>query len=216
MTVLVLASASTGRLATLRSAGLDPVVMVSGVDESTVEPTDARTVCAVLARHKATAVADRLRGRPPGAGRRLVLGCDSLLEFEGESHGKPADAADAAARWHRMRGRSGTLHTGHFLVDVDSEAASEEVGSTRVTFADVSDEEIRAYVLTGEPVRVAGAFTIDSLGGWFVERIEGDAGNVVGVSLPVLRRLLRHLGVGIPELWDTAGGNPRGGLPSEA
>lgn len=175
--------------------------MVSGVDESTVESREATGVCATLARLKAEAVADRLRALPPTGNPTLVLGCDSLLEFDGEIHGKPADAAEATARWHRMRGRSGTLHTGHCLVDVTGGAFAEEVGSTRVTFAAATDAEVAAYVATGEPLRVAGAFTIDSLGGWFVERIDGDAGNVVGVSLPVVRRLLTRLGVELATLW---------------
>jgi septum formation protein len=201
---LVLASASPARLAMLRAAGLAPAVMVSGVDESTVESSDAREVCATLARLKAESVAARLRPPPSGsAGPTVVLGCDSVLEFDGEIHGKPDNDTDAAARWRRMRGRAGTLHTGHFLVDVGTGAAAAAVASTQVTFADLSDEEIAAYVATGEPLRVAGAFTIDGLGGWFVERIDGDHGTVVGVSLPVLRRLLRELGVGVPALWTT-------------
>jgi septum formation protein len=152
---------------------------------------------------KAEAVADRLRVAPASEGATLVLGCDSVLEFDGEVHGKPADAAEAVARWRRMRGRAGILHTGHFVVDLRTGASAAGVGSTDVTFADVSDDEIAAYVGTGEPSRVAGAFTIDGLGGWFVERIAGDHGNVIGVSLPVLRRLLRELGIGIPALWAT-------------
>lgn len=203
----VLASASPARLRTLRAAGLDPDVVVSGVDESIVESSSARTLCATLARLKAEAVASRLRHHERPAGVTLVLGCDSVLEFESEMLGKPDDDADALKRWQRMRGNAGTLHTGHCLIEVDSGAAAEEVGSTTVYFAALTDEEIQAYVGTGEPAHVAGAFTIDGLGGWFVDRIEGDAGTVIGVSLPVLRRLLRELGVGVPELWSA-------GLPS--
>jgi septum formation protein len=203
---LVLASASPARLAVLRAAGLDPIVIVSGVDESAVEPSDARTYCATLARLKAEAVADRLRGEPAAAlpegdGRTLVLGCDSVLEFDGAINGKPATAQEAVDRWRRMRGRSGILHTGHCLVDVASGTRVVDVASTRVTFADVTDDEIDAYVATGEPQRVAGAFTIDGLGGWFVERIDGDHTNVIGVSLPLVRRLLRELGLDVPTAW---------------
>src|SRR5262249_21896439 len=115
--MFVLASASPARLKTLRAAGLDPTVLVSGVDESTVESPDARAVCATPAQLKPQAVAQRVRELPHDGGRRLVLGCDSVLEFEGEVHGKPVDEIQAVARWRRMRGRSGTLHTGHFLVD---------------------------------------------------------------------------------------------------
>lgn len=204
---LVLASASPARLALLRAAGLDPAVVVSGVDESTVEKTDPREVCAILARLKAEAVAARLRSPVPDAHSAgepaIVLGCDSVLEFDGEIYGKPASAEEAVARWRRMRGQTGILHTGHFLTRLRTGASAAEVASTEVTFADVSDDEIAAYVATGEPVRVAGAFTIDGLGGWFVERIAGDHGAVVGVSLPTLRRLLRELGVSLPAMWQT-------------
>jgi septum formation protein len=168
-----------------------------------VESSSARTLCATLARLKAEAVATRLRHHEHQPGLTLVLGCDSVLEFDGELLGKPVDDRDAFMRWQRMRGSTGILHTGHCLIELDSGAAAEAVGSTAVYFADLSDEEILAYVGTGEPAQVAGAFTIDGLGGWFVDRILGDAGNVIGVSLPVLRRLLGELGVGVPELWST-------------
>jgi septum formation protein len=193
----VLASASPARRTVLRAAGLDPEVIVSGVDESIVEAADAAGLCLVLARLKAEAVLLQLAGRGP----TVVLGCDSVLEFDGEPLGKPDDEADTVRRWRRMRGRSGTLHTGHFLIDVDSGTHAEAVGSTIVHFADLSDDELAAYVRTGEPANVAGAFTIDGRGGWFVERIEGDAGNVIGVSLPVLRRLLGDLGLNVTHLW---------------
>ena len=195
----VLASASPARLRTLRAAGLEPEVIVSGVDESNVESASAAALCATLARLKAEAVVNRLRQH--GRSDAIVLGCDSLLEFDGRILGKPADAQEATARWREMRGRSGVLHTGHCLVRVEDGDIAEAVASTTVWFADVTDQEIATYVGTGEPMQVAGAFTIDGLGGWFVERIEGDAGNVIGVSLPVLRGLLTKLGVGVADLW---------------
>ena len=195
----VLASASPARLRTLRAAGLEPEVIVSGVDESNVESASAAALCATLARLKAEAVVNRLRQH--GRSDAIVLGCDSLLEFDGRILGKPADAQEATARWREMRGRSGVLHTGHCLVRVEDGDIAEAVASTTVWFADVTDQEIATYVDTGEPMQVAGAFTIDGLGGWFVERIEGDAGNVIGVSLPVLRGLLTKLGVGVADLW---------------
>ena len=195
----VLASASPARLRTLRAAGLEPEVVVSGVDESNVESASAAALCATLARLKAEAVVNRLRQH--GRSDAIVLGCDSLLEFDGRILGKPADAQEATARWREMRGRSGVLHTGHCLVRVDDGDIAEAVASTTVWFADVTDQEIATYVDTGEPMQVAGAFTIDGLGGWFVERIDGDAGNVIGVSLPVLRGLLTKLGVGVADLW---------------
>jgi septum formation protein len=194
---LVLASASPARRALLTAAGIDADVLVSGVDESTVEATDPETLCLALARMKARTVAARMEAEP----RTLVLGCDSVLEFDGETLGKPADPGEAIKRWHAMRGRSGVLHTGHHLTDVMNGTQAEAVASTVVHFADITDEEIYAYVATEEPLHVAGAFTIDGRGGVFVERLEGDHGNVVGLSLPLLRRLLAQLGVPVTSLW---------------
>ena len=209
---LVLASASPARLLTLARAGVRSYVLVSDVDEDLVlaqtvshfgelTPQD---VALVLARAKCEAVADRLANdscpedAPIGA---LVLGCDSVLELNGELHGKPADEAQATARWRQMRGSSGVLHTGHWLIDDrdDSDggtgATMGAVASTTVHFANVSDEEIAAYVATGEPLTVAGGFTIDGLGGPFVAGIEGDHHNVVGISLPLLREMLAEINV---------------------
>jgi len=211
-TTLVLASASPARLRTLRAAGVDPDVVVSGVDESIVESTNARTLCVTLARLKADAVAVRLRQHAmESSGSTIVLGCDSVLEFSGEILGKPMDERDAVRRWQRMRGDAGVLHTGHCIVDVASGKLAEDVASTTVRFADITDAEIRAYVDNGEPLHVAGAFTIDGLGGWFVEAIEGDPGTVVGLSLPLLRRLLAELGTSVLDLWQappTSSGPP--------
>ena len=194
---LVLASASPARRALLKAAGIDADVLVSGVDESVVEAEDAYTLSLALARMKARTVAARMQA-DPGV---LVLGCDSVLAFDGEILGKPADADEAIKRWQAMRGRSGVLHTGHHLTDLVSGRQAEDVGATVVHFADLSDAEIEAYVATEEPLNVAGAFTIDGRGGAFVERIEGDHGNVVGLSLPLLRRLLAELNVSITSLW---------------
>lgn len=193
---LVLASASPARLGLLRQAGLDPEVVVSGVGESDVtgSPYD---VALTLAVRKARAVA-------PTVGDALVLGCDSVLDLDGEALGKPDDAEDAVARWRRMRGRSGVLHTGHCLVDTATGQSVAEVASTTVHFGDVSDEEIRAYVATGEPLRVAGAFTIDGLGGPLVDGVEGDPHAVVGLSLPLLRRMLHEIGTPLAALRSVA------------
>lgn len=205
-TRLVLASASPARLRTLRAAGLAPDVIVSDVDESCVDSTDPAVLSTTLARLKARAVADRLshgRGGVPDVDRTLVVGCDSVLAFDGQILGKPYDPADARKRWRAMRGQSGVLHTGHCVINVDSGRSVEGLGTTRVHFAMLSDAEIDAYVASGEPLAVAGAFTIDGLGGPFVERIEGDPGTVIGVSLPLLRTLLRELGISVTELWSS-------------
>jgi septum formation protein len=191
---LVLASASPARLATLRSAGLDPEVLVSGVDESDVTGTP-QEVALELAVRKAEAVAARVDGAA------LVVGCDSVLGLDGEALGKPRDAADARDRWQRMRGRDGVLHTGHCVIDTRTGVRVARGAATLVRFADVSDAEIDAYVATGEPLAVAGAFTVDGLGGAFVDGLDGDPHNVVGISLPLLRRMLGELGVAWPELW---------------
>ena len=194
---LVLASASPARLATLRSAGLDPEVIVSGVDESVVTSSDPSALAMELAALKAGTVA-------AGLSDALVVGCDSVLELDGAIHGKPADAAEATLRWRSMSGRSGTLHTGHCVIDIGTGRQVTRGADTLVHFADVTDDEIDAYVATGEPLRVAGAFTLDGLGGAFVTGIEGDPHNVVGVSLPLLRLMFAELGVPWHRLWHPA------------
>ena len=198
MPALVLASASPARLATLRSAGVDPEVIVSGVDESQVGGVPPAELALQLAELKASAVADRLRA---DGDQRLVLGCDSVLELDGEALGKPEDAAEATARWQAMRGRSGVLHTGHALHDLASGRVAAATASTTVHFAEVTDAEIAAYVATGEPLYVAGAFTVDGRGGAFVRGIEGDHHNVVGISLPLLRELLAELDHSWVDFW---------------
>ncbi len=196
---LVLASASPARLATLRSAGLDPVVVVSGVDEDALTAPTPAALTQLLARAKAAAVAGDLEVEAP----TMVIGCDSLLEFEGQVQGKPADHAEAVARWRAMSGGSGVLHTGHtvLVLGAGEPVETSAVASTVVHFAELADAEIEAYVATGEPMLVAGAFTIDGLGGAFVRGIEGDHHAVVGISLPLLRELLNEVGIAWPSLW---------------
>lgn len=194
MARVILASASPARLATLRAAGLDPSVEVSGVDETAVSHTDPRDLSVELARLKARAVAVNHRDG-------YVVGCDSVLEFDGLIHGKPADAEEATRRWRAMRGRSGVLHTGHCVIDVADGKEIARSADTVVHFAHIDDAEIAAYVATGEPLHVAGAFTIDGLGGAYVTGIEGDPHTVVGISLPLLRELFAELGVPWHSLW---------------
>jgi len=194
---LVLASASPARLATLRSAGVEPVVIVSGVDEDQIGDLPPAELALQLAELKCAAVAER-SGLPDDA---VVLGCDSVLDLDGQALGKPEDAAEATRRWGAMRGRSGVLHTGHCLRDTTTGHVAAATASTTVHFADVTDAEIAAYVDTGEPLHVAGAFTVDGLGGAFVTGIEGDHHNVVGLSLPLLRDLLAELGRSWTDLW---------------
>ena len=194
MTELVLASASPARLALLRSAGLNPKVVVSGVDESAITADTPAALVEVLAQAKADAVATELD-------RELVIGCDSMLDLDGRALGKPKSADEATAWWREMRGRTGTLLTGHCLVDAATRRRAAAVAATSVRFGEPSDDEIAAYVASGEPLRVAGAFTLGGRGGWFVDGIDGDHGNVLGVSLPHLRRLLAELGVAVTTLW---------------
>lgn len=198
---VVLASASPARLQTLRAAGLHPEVTISGVDEENVsEPTVAELVAA-LARLKAQAVAEQIAAEAGPA--TIVIGCDSLLELDGVGLGKPGTAAEATSRWKSMRGRSGMLHTGHHVVRIRTGGRAElsANAATTVQFAELSDAEIDAYVATGEPLAVAGAFTVDGLGGAFVTRIEGDHHNVVGISLPLVRSMLATLGIAWTDLW---------------
>lgn len=196
MPTLVLASQSPARLATLQRAGVDPVVIVSGVDESVLDGLPPRELALGLAELKRDAVLDR--ELPADA---LVLGCDSVLDLDGTALGKPSSAEEAAQRWKSMRGRSGVLVSGHALTDVATGRSLSATAATTVHFADIDDAEIAAYVATGEPLHVAGAFTIDGLGAAFVTGVEGDHHNVIGLSLPLLRTMLADLGHSWTDLW---------------
>jgi septum formation protein len=194
---VVLASASPARLAVLRGAGLDPEVVVSGVDESGYSAGSTAELTGVLASAKASAVAAALSSG-------IVIGCDSMLDLDGQAYGKPADAAAAEARWREMSGKSGTLYTGHCVIDASNGKRAEAVAATKVRFGTPTHDEIAAYVATREPLAMAGGFTIEGLGGWFVDSIDGDHNNVIGISLPLLRTMFAGLGVSIPRLWAAA------------
>ena len=199
---VVLASASPARLAVLRGAGVNPEVIVSGVDEDAYSASTTGELSQVLASAKASAVASTLTSELAGdSGSALVIGCDSMLDLDGQAYGKPASPQEAVERWRMMSGKTGTLFTGHCVIDVASGKREAAVAATHVRFGTPAEAEIEAYVATGEPLNMAGAFTIEGLGGWFVDSIEGDHNNVIGVSVPLLRRLFLGLGVTIPQLW---------------
>jgi len=194
---LVLASASPARRRLLESAGVRPLVVVSGVDEeaevAALPPgTSPGEVAEHLATRKAHHVGRSFTGSDPGP--FLVLGCDSVLELDGQALGKPADPADAVARWRAMRGRSGVLVTGHCLIDSRTGDARIASARTLVRFGSPDDEEIDEYVATGEPLGVAGAFTLDGLSAPLIDGVDGDPSNVIGLSLPLLRQLVLSLG----------------------
>ena len=195
-TTLILASGSQGRLRLLREAGLHPEVVVSGVDETVADPQQTPALVQLLAERKAAAVA----ARRPAA---LVLGCDSMLDLDGVAYGKPESPDEALAMWHRLAGRQGTLCTGHCLIDGASGRQVTDVARTTVRFGTPTDAELAAYVTSGEPMELAGAFSIDGRGAPFIDGIDGDPGNVVGVSLPLVRRMLADLGMAITDLWRT-------------
>jgi septum formation protein len=193
---LILASGSPARLRLLREAGFDPKVVVSGVPEDDVEADDTPGVTLLLAERKASAVAD------PG-GDAIVIGCDSILEFDGRRFGKPASEEEAMGWLRAMRGRQGTLFTGHCIIDERSGQRVAEVAATVVRFGITTDDELRAYLATGEALAVAGAFTLDGRSAPFVDGVDGDPSNVIGLSLPLFRVLLARLDIPMTGLWAT-------------
>lgn len=207
MTRMVLASASSGRRKVLRQAGIDPLVIVSGVDEDAVvahldpDATPGDITCA-LAGAKADAVA---RVVDPEVGADcVVIGCDSMLYRDGELRGKPVSEAAAREGWQQMAGTSGTLYTGHCVIRLQDNTITyraADATATVVNFGTPSGPDLDAYVASGEPTAVAGGFTLDGLGGWFIDGIEGDPSSVIGIGLPLIRRLLEHGGLSVAQLW---------------
>jgi septum formation protein len=207
MTRVVLGSASPGRRKVLRQAGIEPLVVVSGVDEDAIasrlgdaQPDDLTTA---LASAKAELVAGGLD--PSVAADCVVIGCDSMLYCGDELRGKPASADEAKRQWQTMAGHTGQLHTGHCVIrlrDNDIVHQSAEALVTAVRFARPSAHELDTYIATGEPLNVAGGFTLDGLGGWFIDAVDGDPSSVIGISLPLTRLLLERAGLSIPALWE--------------
>ena len=199
---LVLASRSPARLSTLRAAGIEPEVIVSDVDEEAIEASLPHATPAqlaqTLAQAKAEAVAATIHDPV------IVVGCDSVFELDGLAYGKPQTATIAKERWRQMMGRAGTLHTGHHVIDTATGKTASATASTIVRMGSISEDEMDDYLATGEPLQVAGGFTLDALGGAFVDGVEGDPSNVVGISLPTLRALLGELGVRWTTLWNLA------------
>jgi len=207
MTRVVLGSASTGRLRVLRNAGIDPLVVVSGVDEDAAVATlgtnpDPAAVVTTLAQAKADAVARELDSSITAD--CVVIGCDSMLYVDGELRGKPGTPEQARRQWNSMAGKSGRLFTGHCVIRIrDGHVLRTETAAevTTVRFGIPTEAELDAYIAHGEPLGVAGAFTIDGLGGWFIDGVDGDPSNVVGLGLSVTRRLLESVGLTIGDLW---------------
>jgi septum formation protein len=194
---LVLASGSPARLRLLTDAGFEPKVVVSGIDEDAFDAEDTASLVRILAERKAGAVADP-------SGDAVVVGCDSMLEFEGQGLGKPSSTAQAREWLRAMRGRSGTLFTGHCVIDESSGRQATGVAGTTVRFGVTTDAELDAYLATGEALAVAGAFTLDGRSAPFVDGVDGDPGNVIGLSLPLVRSLLARLDIAITDLWAKA------------
>ena len=198
----ILASSSSARLRLLKTVGINPIVMPSNFDESTVKLTEPRKLVETLAHAKAETIANSLiKKNLSETPSNLILGCDSVLVIEDEIYGKPANTKEAIARWQKMRGQVGELYTGHTLIDLAKNKTLVLCRMTKVHFAPVNDQEIEAYVSTGEPLKCAGCFAIEGKGGLFIEKIEGCHTNVIGLSLPLLRVMLNNLGYQVSNFW---------------
>ena len=201
---VILASASPARLMLLRSQKINPIVIPSEINERQIEEEHKSQSTNIIVEKLSIAKADYVLENNLSLDKGVLIAADSMLEFESKSFGKPLNANNAIERWKQMRGKSGILHTGHTVIRLDNKQTISRVVSTKVQFANVDDDEIVAYVASGEPLQVAGAFTLDSLGAAFVTQVEGDHSNVVGLSLPTLREIVRELGLSWTSLWEMA------------
>jgi len=201
---VVLASASPARLMLLRSQNIQPIVIASEINEKEIEEQLKESSTEIIVKELSIAKANYVLTNNVSLNTGILIAADSMLEFESQSLGKPLNAENAIARWQKMRGKSGVLHTGHTVIRLDNKQTITRVVSTKVEFANVDDKEILDYVATKEPLNVAGAFTIDSLGAAFVKEVQGDHSNVIGLSLPALREIVRELGLSWTSLWEMA------------
>jgi septum formation protein len=201
---VILASASPARLMLLRSQNIQPIVIASEINEKEIEEQYKDSSTEIVVKELSIAKANYVLTNNVSLNSGILIAADSMLEFESQSLGKPLNAENAIARWQKMRGKSGILHTGHTVIRLDNKQTISRVVSTKVEFANVDDKEIIDYVATKEPLNVAGAFTIDSLGAAFVKEVQGDHSNVIGLSLPALREIVRELGLSWTSLWEMA------------
>jgi septum formation protein len=201
---VILASASPARLMLLRSQNIQPIVIASEINEKEIEEQYKDSSTEIVVKELSIAKANYVLTNNVSLNTGILIAADSMLEFESQSLGKPLNAENAIARWQKMRGKSGILHTGHTVIRLDNKETITRVVSTKVEFANVDDKEILDYVATKEPLNVAGAFTIDSLGAAFIKEVQGDHSNVIGLSLPALREIVRELGLSWTSLWEMA------------
>ena len=201
---VILASASPARLMLLRSQNIQPIIIASEINEKEIEEQLKDSPTEIVVKELSIAKANYVLTNNVSLNSGILIAADSMLEFESQSLGKPLNAENAIARWQKMRGKTGILHTGHTVIRLDNKQTITRVVSTKVEFANVDDKEIIDYVATKEPLNVAGAFTIDSLGAAFVKEVQGDHSNVIGLSLPALREIVRELGLSWTSLWEMA------------
>ena len=199
---VILASNSPARLMLLKTQKINPIVIPSDINEKELEESLKDSSITKIVQELSIAKAKYVLENNVSLAEGILIAADSMLEFENKPYGKPLTAESAIQRWKNMRGKSGTLHTGHTIIRLDNKQSISKVVSTKVFFANIDDEEIIDYVATTEPLNVAGAFTIDSLGAAFISKVEGDHSNVIGLSLPIVREMVKELGLSWTKMWD--------------